>query len=239
MLVVSGCSTREGGRPVGRKDSMISFQEECASLRIPSDALTHFFHAILSVNLGYHSTLDIAEDKLADPICDSRRTNLQNALDMGPMIVYKRGASTDLTLGRFIKIRSKPPKGWYGRSLHDLSSDVDDDDDNNDDNDNDDEDDDDEDDDDNEDDEDDDDGNAGTDFEEWLGYVEWLPHLPFTAPGGLGAMGYAMEGGIKIPLGIHIGAPASNPNHSVFVSLETFLLRQRRRAGHQSSPTCR
>lgn len=61
------------------------------------------------------------------------------------------------------------------------------------------------------------------DQDEWLGIVRWISDdQSFTGPGDSGSLVFAKEGGITIPLGIHIGAPTSMPNHSIFISIETY-----------------
>jgi hypothetical protein len=59
--------------------------------------------------------------------------------------------------------------------------------------------------------------------DEWLGVVEWMG-IPFSSPGDSGSLVFAREDGIHIPLGIHVGSPASMPNTSMFISLDTFCL---------------
>lgn len=61
------------------------------------------------------------------------------------------------------------------------------------------------------------------DENEWLGLVRWIDdNHPFSMPGDSGSLVYSKEGNVTIPWGIHVGAPASYPGHSVFISLETF-----------------
>jgi hypothetical protein len=48
--------------------------------------------------------------------------------------------------------------------------------------------------------------------------------VPFANSGDSGSLVFAREDGILIPLGIHVGSPASIPHTSIFVSLETFCL---------------
>jgi hypothetical protein len=59
------------------------------------------------------------------------------------------------------------------------------------------------------------------DRDEWVGIVKWAD-VPFSAPGDSGSLVFAIEEGVTIPLGIHVGAPTSIPQHSVFISIETF-----------------
>lgn len=62
------------------------------------------------------------------------------------------------------------------------------------------------------------------DESEWIGFVRWLPEIPFSASGDSGSLVYTIKGGTFIPLGIHIGAPSARFDHSCFVSLETYCL---------------
>jgi len=48
--------------------------------------------------------------------------------------------------------------------------------------------------------------------------------VPFADSGDSGSLVLAREGGIHIPLGIHVGSPESMPRTSIFISLETFCL---------------
>ena len=67
----------------------------------------------------------------------------------------------------------------------------------------------------------DDDDEDEDEDEEWMGLVKWAD-IPFSAPGDSGSLVFALESGVTVPLGIHVGAPDSIPNHSVFVCLEAF-----------------
>lgn len=144
-----------------------------------------------------------------DPVCRPRRHSLNQMLYPDGLVVYKQGSSSDLTMGRLVRLDDYPPKGWYG---------VDEDSDN---------------------DEasnyivferdsDDDGDEEFKDNNEWLGIVKWYGDFPFAAPGDSGSLVYAKEGNITIPLGIHIGCPTSIPNHSVFISIETFCFEAER-----------
>jgi len=60
----------------------------------------------------------------------------------------------------------------------------------------------------------------------WVGFVEWTG-CPFSVPGDSGALVYASDGAVKIPLGIHIGAPSAYEETSMFLSLESYLIEAR------------
>lgn len=65
--------------------------------------------------------------------------------------------------------------------------------------------------------------NAAKDLDEWLGRVRWIGEdFPFAGPGDSGSLVFAIESGITIPLGIHVGSPASEPCCSIFISTDTF-----------------
>ena len=51
--------------------------------------------------------------------------------------------------------------------------------------------------------------------------MKWAD-IPFSTSGDLGSLVFALESGVTVPLGIHVGSPDSIPNHSVFICLEAF-----------------
>lgn len=58
---------------------------------------------------------------------------------------------------------------------------------------------------------------------DWLGKIMWeSKENPFSAPGDSGALVYALEKGVVIPLGVHLGSPSSWPFYSVCLSIESF-----------------
>jgi hypothetical protein len=59
-----------------------------------------------------------------------------------------------------------------------------------------------------------------------------LPYTYLFTARNTGSLVFAREDGIFIPLGIHVGSPASMPNTSIFISLDTW---QRRRAWSPTS----
>ena len=135
---------------------------------------------------------------MTDPVSLSRRDTIQKLLEVGPIIVYKVGATTDLTMGRFVDITDLPPLGWYEPEKDEDKDEVGEE-------------------------EEEDEDEVEKEDDEWLGVVEWMD-VPFANSGDSGSLVFAREDGILIPLGIHVGSPASMPNTSVFVSLETFCL---------------
>ena len=57
----------------------------------------------------------------------------------------------------------------------------------------------------------------------WVGLIKWTG-CPFSVPGDSGALVYASDGAVKIPLGIHIGAPEALEETSMFLSLECYFI---------------
>jgi hypothetical protein len=77
-------------------------------------------------------------------------------------------------------------------------------------------------------DDDDGDDNAGDDGDEaekdrneWMGVVQWMD-APFSAPGDFGSLVFALEDGVTVPLGIHVGAPEDIPRYSFFISIDPY-----------------
>ncbi|KAL2838487.1 hypothetical protein BJX68DRAFT_212071 [Aspergillus pseudodeflectus] len=112
-------------------------------------------------------------------------------MERNSLIVHKVGATTQLTTGRLIEMRTEPPRGWYDSPTSSLSDELD------------------------------------FDENEWIGVVEWIGIL-FSAPGDSGSLVFALEDGITIPLGIHVGAKAEK-SCSFFISLETTATKRTRR----------
>lgn len=205
-LKIAKYSMRYSGRPLGRLNERIGFQDDCAFLTINQQDLTKFEHYIPCVDPHFYTPQTVGETDAGDPISQSRRFHIEKQVGTEGLVVYKQGSSTDLTMGLLVKIEDVPPKGWYV---------VDDDSDKNE--------------------EskymvferDSDDNDVGDEQEdkdsnEWLGIVRWYDDFPFTGPGDSGSLVFAKEGNVTVPLGIHVGCPASVPNHSVFISIETF-----------------
>lgn len=184
-LKIAKNSVRVNGRPLGRRDEPVDFRDECAFLKISSRDLQHFNHPIPCLNTHVYEFLPASIEDPADPVTTSRRLSFNLLLNNNRLVVFKQGASTDLTMGFFEKILDRPPSGWHvPREIREV--------DNKDDN-------------------------------EWLGCVRWISEeFPFTHPGDSGSLVFAKEGGITVPLGIHIGSPDSMPCCSVFVSIETY-----------------
>jgi hypothetical protein len=60
---------------------------------------------------------------------------------------------------------------------------------------------------------------------QWLGLVQWTsPDNAFSAPGDSGSLVYSREKNQTVPLGILLGAPYDYPGHSIFLSLETYVI---------------
>jgi len=234
QLRVAPKSRRLNGRPLGRQDEDPSFHDECAYLIVDSNDIQYFDHCIPNLDVHYFSTRNLLLSQILDPV-SIRRAGYFRKLAYGPgLVVYKNGGTTGLTLGHLVKVMESPPQGWYElpgaeddtREWWEVSNEDDDEDDDEDDeegeSENDDEeegesenDDDEEGESENEDDEDEDED------DEWLGLVKWAD-IPFSAPGDSGSLVFALESGVTVPLGIHVGSPEYYPGHSLFIGLEAF-----------------
>lgn len=71
----------------------------------------------------------------------------------------------------------------------------------------------------------------------WIGVIQSLEETLFVASGDSGALVYAVENGINVPLGIHIRWFESEPGHSFFLSLETFIHEARANGYNLSFPS--
>jgi len=67
------------------------------------------------------------------------------------------------------------------------------------------------------------------DIHRWVGMVQWFDGMPFGVAGDSGALVYAMENSVKIPLGLHIGSPHESilENTSMFLCLDAYFLEAR------------
>jgi hypothetical protein len=174
-------------------------------LFVDNDDVKFFSRHIANLNVHYFAEegRTVPVFNMADPLFLPRRNTLQKLLEVGPIIVYKVGVMTDLTVGRFVSIEDDPPEGWY--TLEEDEEEVEKEDDVE------------------EVEKEDDVEEVEKEDDEWLGVVEWID-IPFSTHGDSGSLVFAREDGIHIPLGILVGAPASMPNTSVFISLDTFCL---------------
>ena len=84
-------------------------------LFVDNDDVKFFSRHIANLNVHYFAEegRTVSVPKMTDPLSWSRRDTLEKLLEVGPIIVYKVGVMTDLTMGRFVKLLDKPPKGWY------------------------------------------------------------------------------------------------------------------------------
>jgi hypothetical protein len=208
QLKVAPKSRRFNGRPLGRQGEDPSFHDECAYLIVDSNDIQYFDHCIPNLDVHYFSTRNLSLSQILDPV-SIRRAGHFRTLAYGPgLVVYKNGGTTGLTLGHLVQVMESSPQGWYElpgaeddtREWWEVSNEDDDEDD-------------DEGESENEDDEDED--------EEWLGLVKWAD-IPFSAPGDSGSLVFALESGVTVPLGIHVGSPGCYPGHSLFIGLEAF-----------------
>jgi hypothetical protein len=200
-LKVSERSKRLTDRPINYRDERPSFRDDCALLQLDINDVNYFQIYMTNINLHYFgsTTADIPAADALNPLAYPRHKALRQLLRRSRLIVHKLGASTDLTTGYLVRTQKKV-EGWYvpeSRSSAASESSSEDEE------------------------SDSDESDGDLDEEEWLGVVKW-GETAFSAPGDSGSLVFAMEEGVVVPLGIHIGAPTSILEHSVFISLDTF-----------------
>jgi len=59
------------------------------------------------------------------------------------------------------------------------------------------------------------------DIHRWVGMVKWFDGMPFGVAGDSGALVYAMENSVKIPLGLHIGSPQRHARSTTRAKFKT------------------
>lgn len=114
-LRVAPMFRRFNSRPLHRQNEYPSFRDDVGILFIEENDLKHFSRCIANLNL-HHIDPELHElslSQMTNPVYMSRRDYIQVQLMFGPIIVHKTGASTDLTMGRFVKILDHAPMGWY------------------------------------------------------------------------------------------------------------------------------
>lgn len=158
---------------------------EVAFLMIHPNDFQIFNSTIFNLNCHGFGHGPASSADMRDPLAIPRYSLLQSIIDICPPLVFKRGMSTDVTMGHLVEISKEKPRGWWPSDPR-KEIEIDD--------------------------------------MEWLGYVRWIAGIPFSAEGDSGSLVFAIEDGVFIPLGVHVGAPSSHPGHSCFVSLETFCL---------------
>ena len=165
-------------QPLYRLDEARSFLDDVGILLVGNDDVKYFSRRIANLNVHYFATqgYTASDIDMTDPLSLSRRSILEQQLNIGPIIVYKVGATTDLTMGRFVTIRDVQPKGWYKPEDEKEKEDDEDD-----------EDDEDEEDEEDEEGEDEDEEVAEKEDDEWLGVVEWMDG-PLPSPVIQGAL---------------------------------------------------
>jgi hypothetical protein len=112
-LKVARLSVRYQGRPLGRIQVSPNFQDDCGFLIIDQKDLPHFDHSIPCIDLHFYNSSKSSSDNALDPVATSRRQDIDNLLSRSPLVVYKKGASTDLTMGYLVRVRDKAPDRWY------------------------------------------------------------------------------------------------------------------------------
>ena len=114
-LRVAPMFRRFNDRPLHHQNRNRSFQDDVGILFIEENDLEHFSRRIANLNV-HHLDPDchkLSLSQMTNPVHVSRRNSLETLLLPGSIIVHKTGASTDLTMGRFVKILDYPPMGWY------------------------------------------------------------------------------------------------------------------------------
>lgn len=192
---------RINGRPVMHLSEPSSLRDECGMLLISEDDIHQFNYVIPRLNTHFFETFDSDHENQVpgDPIATSRCEAIKNLVDKEPIIVFKQGAATGLTMGSFERIFD--PSAFESKSKNDGDNESED--------------------------EEGDIVPTQYDNNEWMGCVRGVnDSLPFTASGDSGALVFAMsQDGITIPLGIHVGTVVENGvlnGCSIFISLEMF-----------------
>lgn len=110
-LNVAAKFRRFNNRPLYHLKDAPSFLDDVGILSVSNNDLRYISRRIANLNVHYFlpegRTLSVFE--MADPVTMSRRHIIQKLLNVSPIIVYKVGVMTDLTMGRFVTIRDVPP----------------------------------------------------------------------------------------------------------------------------------
>jgi hypothetical protein len=114
-LKVAAKFRRFDSRPLFRLNEAPSFLDDIGILFVDNNDLKYFSRRIANLNVHYFDPegRTSSASEMADPVSMPRRDALQKLLEVSPIIVYKVGVMTDLTMGRFVRIRDVPPAGWY------------------------------------------------------------------------------------------------------------------------------
>ncbi|KAL2870263.1 uncharacterized protein BJX67DRAFT_345046 [Aspergillus lucknowensis] len=186
------------------------------------DIAEHQYH---NINVHYFSFRALGKSAMLQPLIQPRVRSIRKALRRSSILVFKRGAGTDLTMGHFSKLQREPPEGWYSDSelsdldssfiefikernlntrngetqsgLNPVFSDLS---------------------------ETSSVSSSDTDDDasvDWFGEVTWSD-VGFAGPGDSGSLVFAIESGVFVPLGIHLGSLGSGQGPSYFLCLETF-----------------
>lgn len=195
-------SKRLQGRRAAHGEDIPPFFDDLGFLVISPNDIKYFAHSYYNINTHFLDQYAGPQQILLDPLARDRYYKLKKVLRRSSVIVFKKGSQTDQTMGHLVDVTKEPPEGWYEWAAAPKGSDK--------------------------------------SFEEprldlssscssveetsgWFGVVQWST-VPFAAPGDSGSHVFAVESGILVPLGVHVGSPESIPNHSVFISLEAFCL---------------
>lgn len=112
-LHVATTSVRTSGRPqhsIGKKPS---FRDDCAFFTVKEIDLCTFQRSISNVN-PFYMIPDLPDQfDMLDPLSIPRFRAIERTMRTNQLIVYKYGSSTQLTIGRLVKMVKCPPQGWY------------------------------------------------------------------------------------------------------------------------------
>ncbi|KAB8079523.1 hypothetical protein BDV29DRAFT_164576 [Aspergillus leporis] len=125
-LQVATTSVSTCGRPKHSIDKKPSFRDDCAFLLVKECDL-HTFQCVISNVNPFYLIPDLpGQVDILDPLSISRFCDIEWTMQTNHLIVYKHGSSTQLTVGRLVKMTRHPPRGWYnGNSRNNLENEMD------------------------------------------------------------------------------------------------------------------
>lgn len=112
-LEIAKQSVRVNGRPIGRRHEPADFRDDCAFLKINPRDIGRFDHRIPCLNAHFFEFLEASKERPGDPLSTPRRKSLDDHILRNRLVVFKQGASSDLTMGFFEAILDEPPEDWY------------------------------------------------------------------------------------------------------------------------------
>jgi hypothetical protein len=108
------CSRALGGRRAACRKARLRRRNARRYLHL-QDELRRYDHVISSVNCHtFSGENNLSDSDMCSPLSAPRVTGLWREISTkGGIDVFKAGATTSTTLGKFSKIICKPPSGWY------------------------------------------------------------------------------------------------------------------------------